>query len=42
MMQRNFGQDQGVAVVYSPSGPLFEYHPARVKTVPKTAADLLA
>src|SRR3712207_8617804 len=27
MMQRNFGQDQGVAVVYSPSGPLFEYIP---------------
>jgi putative spermidine/putrescine transport system substrate-binding protein len=42
MMQRNFGQDQGVAVVYSPSGPLFEYIPDRVKTVPKTAADLLA
>jgi putative spermidine/putrescine transport system substrate-binding protein len=41
-MQRNFGRDQGVAVVYSPSGPLFEYHPARVKAVPKTAADLLA
>jgi putative spermidine/putrescine transport system substrate-binding protein len=42
MMQKNFGQDQGVAVVYSPSGPLFEYIPDRVKTVPKTAADLLA
>jgi putative spermidine/putrescine transport system substrate-binding protein len=42
MMQQNFGQDQGVAVVYSPSGPLFEYAPERVKTVPKTAADLLA
>jgi putative spermidine/putrescine transport system substrate-binding protein len=42
MMQRNFGQDQGVAVVYSPSGPLFEYIPDRVKSVPKTAADLLA
>jgi putative spermidine/putrescine transport system substrate-binding protein len=42
MMQKNFGQDQGVAVVYSPSGPLFEYAPDRVKTVPKTAAELLA
>jgi putative spermidine/putrescine transport system substrate-binding protein len=42
MMQRNFGRDQGVAVVYSPSGPLFEYMPAKVKTVPKTAAELLA
>ncbi|MFI5013980.1 MAG: extracellular solute-binding protein [Hyphomicrobiales bacterium] len=42
MMQRNFGQDQGVAVAYSPSGPLFEYAPDRVKAVPKTAAELLA
>ena len=41
MMQRNFGRDQGVAVVYSPSGPLFEYAPARVKNVPRTAAELL-
>ena len=42
MMQRNFGQNEGVAVVYSPSGPLFEYAPERLKTVPKTAAELLA
>jgi putative spermidine/putrescine transport system substrate-binding protein len=42
MMQRNFGRDQGVAVVYSPSGPLFEYNPAKVKAAPKTALDLLA
>ena len=42
LMQRNFGQKEGVAVVYSPSGPLFEYVPARVKSVPKTAAELLA
>jgi putative spermidine/putrescine transport system substrate-binding protein len=41
MMQRNFGKDQGVAVVYSPSGPLFEYNPQKVKTRPKTAAELL-
>ena len=42
MMQKNFGRDQGVEVVFSPSGPLFEYAPARVKDVPRTAADLLA
>lgn len=42
MMQDNFGRGQGIAVAYSPSGPLFEYIPARVKDVPKTAADLLA
>ena len=42
MMQKNFGKDQGVAVVYSPSGPLFEYAPERVKNRPKTTADLLA
>ena len=42
MMQRNFGQNAGVAVVYTPSGPLFEYMPDRLKTVPKTAAEFLA
>ncbi len=42
MMQRNFGQNEGVAVAYSPSGPLFEYIPERLKTVPKTAEDMLA
>src|SRR3954447_17625900 len=41
MMQRNFGKDQGVAVVYSPSGPLFEFTPERVKSTPKNAAELL-
>jgi putative spermidine/putrescine transport system substrate-binding protein len=35
-------EGQGVLVTYYPSGPLFEYAPERVKTVPKTAADLLA
>ncbi len=35
-------EGQGVVVTYYPSGPLFEYAPDRVKTVPKTAADLLA
>lgn len=35
-------EGQGVVVTYYPSGPLFEYAPERVKTVPKTAAELLA
>lgn len=35
-------QGQGVVVTYYPSGPLFEYAPERIKTVPKTAAELLA
>lgn len=42
MMQENFGRGQGIAVAYSPSGPLFEYTPARVTDVPNTAADFLA
>lgn len=42
MMQKNFGQNEGVAVVYSPSGPLFEYMPDRLKVVPKTAEEFLA
>ena len=41
MMQQNFGKGQGIAVVYTPSGPLFEYAPDRVRDVPRTAADLL-
>lgn len=41
MMQKNFGQNEGVAVVYSPSGPLFEYNPEKVKETPKNAQDLL-
>ena len=35
-------RNQGICVTYYPSGPLLEYMPARVKTPPKTAADLLA
>lgn len=42
MMQENFGKGQGVAVAYSPSGPVFEYAPERVKDPPKTIAGLLA
>ncbi len=41
MMQQNFGKGQGIAVAYSPSGPLFEYAPERVPAPPRTAADLL-
>lgn len=31
-----------IMVVYTPSGPLFEYNPAKVPNPPKTAAELLA
>lgn len=34
-------QGQGACVTYYPSGPLLEYMPARVKTVPSTAEELL-
>jgi putative spermidine/putrescine transport system substrate-binding protein len=42
MMQENFGKGQGIAVAYSPSGPVFEYAPDRVKDPPKTIEQLLA
>lgn len=35
-------QDQGIEIVWYPSGPLIEYNPAVVKTVPSTTDDLLA
>ena len=35
-------KDQGVVVTYYPSGPLLEYMPDKVKTVPTTAEELLA
>lgn len=35
-------EGQGLVVTYYPSGPLFEYAPDRVATVPKTAAELLS
>ena len=38
----NLGQNQGMCMVYYPSGPLLEYMPERVKTPPKSAEDLLA
>jgi len=34
--------NQGVCIVFCPAGPLLEYHPDRVKNVPKTAEELLA
>jgi len=36
------GEGQGITVVSCPGGPVFEYNPAKVKTVPQTAEDLLA
>lgn len=33
---------QGVVVVYTPSGPVIEFNPAKVKTPPTTPAELLA
>lgn len=41
MLQNNFGKGFGIEVSYTPSGPLFEYMPDRVKTMPRTAQDLL-
>ena len=38
----NLGQNQGMCMVYYPSGPLLEYMPERVKTPPKSAEELLA
>jgi putative spermidine/putrescine transport system substrate-binding protein len=35
-------RDHGVVVTYYPSGPLLEYMPNKVKTVPTTAEELLA
>src|SRR5215212_1495764 len=35
-------KDHGVVVTYYPSGPLLEYMPNKVKTVPTTAEELLA
>lgn len=36
------GQGYGMCMVYYPSGPLLEYMPAKVKTPPTTAEELLA
>jgi putative spermidine/putrescine transport system substrate-binding protein len=42
LRMQGLAQGQGVIVTYYPSGPLFEYDPERLKTVPKTAEELLA
>lgn len=34
-------QDQGIEIVWYPSGPLIEYNPATVKSVPSTTDELL-
>jgi len=35
-------QDQGIEIVWYPSGPLIEYNPATVKTAPSTTDELLS
>ncbi|MFI1395535.1 ABC transporter substrate-binding protein [Streptomyces sp. NPDC020681] len=39
---QKLAQGKGTAVVYYPSGPLFEYNPDKVKNPPKTPQELLA
>lgn len=39
---QSLAEGQAVLVTYYPSGPLIEYNPAKVKTVPTTADELLA
>jgi putative spermidine/putrescine transport system substrate-binding protein len=39
---QKLAQDQALAVVFMPAGPLIEYNPDTVKTPPTTAAELLA
>jgi len=39
---QELAQGQAVVVVYTPSGPLLEYMPEKVKKVPTTAEELLA
>ncbi len=38
----NLFEGFGIAYVFCPGGPMFTYNPDKVKTPPKTAADLLA
>jgi len=40
-MHQQMGRGQGMAVVYSPSGPILQYAPERAGKPPKTAAELL-
>lgn len=39
---QSFAQGCGLEVVFCPAGPLLEYNPAKIKTVPTTTSDLLA
>ena len=39
---QGLSQGRGITITYYPSGPLIEYMPDRVKTVPTTAEELLA
>ncbi len=39
---QKLAKNQGVELVYYPSGPLLEYNPAKVKNPPKSAKQLLA
>lgn len=39
---QSLAKDHGVVVTYYPSGPLLEYMPEKVQTVPTTAEELLA
>ena len=39
---QELAQDQGIVVTFMPAGPLLEYNPAKVKTPPTTAEELLA
>ena len=41
-LHRAQGQGYGIVINYYPSGPLLEYAPERVKSVPATAEELLA
>ncbi len=38
----NIGKGNGIVVTFCPGGPMFTYNPAKVKSVPKTPAELLA
>ena len=40
-MHQQMGRGQGMAVVYSPSGPILQYAPERAGKPPRTAAELL-
>jgi putative spermidine/putrescine transport system substrate-binding protein len=39
---QKLAQDQALAVVFMPAGPLIEYNPAKVEKAPTTTAELLA